>query len=120
MEEKLKAKKLLSELIIDILSEKISVEEAVKRFPRGIKDESINCAIHALLHYEADEDYRKYHPDYLEEQREYLEYIANLFRQGEDFPVNIIEEYKKYYETAPIVTKKGIINTLKNLFRLTT
>ena len=122
MEQKdflLKAKKTISQLIIDILAERISVQDGIKKFPRGIEDDSVECSLHAILHYEADEDYRKQDPEYAVEQKDYLEYIANLFQQGEDMPINIIEEYKKYYETAPVISKKGIIYMLKNLFRLT-
>ena len=119
MDRIIKIKKDLAALIYDILAEKISVQDSVKKFPKGIKDDSVVCAIHAIIHYDADEDYRKYDSLYFEEQKEYLEYIANLFREGENLPLNIIEEYKNYYETAPIIRKKGIIETLKNLFRFT-
>jgi len=120
MEEKdflLQTKKDISKLIMDVLAEKTSVQEAIKCFPQNISDESTECAFHALLHYEADEDYRKYDAEYTEEQKDYLEYIANLFNQGEILPANIIEEYKKYYKTAPLKSKKGIIYILRNLFR---
>jgi len=112
------ARQNIANLIIDILAEKITVQEAIKSYPQGIKDESAECAFHAILHYEADEDYRKHDPDYFEEQKNYLEYIANLFRQDEDLPSNIIDEYRKYYETPPLMSKKGIMYTIKSLFRL--
>lgn len=114
------ARKTISEIIIDILAEKISIREGIKKFPDYIGDESAECAFHAILHYDADEDFRKLDPDYLEEQNNYLEYIAELFQKGEDLPANIIDEYRQYYEKPPLLSKKGIINTIKNLFRLTT
>ena len=113
------AKIKVSELIIQVLAEKTSVREAVKEFPCNINDESIKCAFHALLHFEADEDYRRCDMEYIEEQKDYLENIANLFKNGECLPANIIEEYLNYYETTPVISKKGIIHLLKNLFRLT-
>ncbi len=116
----IQSRKIISELIIDILSGKINIQDAIKKFPQNINDESAQCAFHAILHYEADEDYRQHDLLYSEEQKDYLEYIANLFENGEDIPANIIEEYKKYYESAPLLSKKGIIYALKNLFRLTT
>ncbi|HSA07657.1 MAG TPA: hypothetical protein P5556_10825 [Candidatus Gastranaerophilales bacterium] len=119
MKEIIEAKKLISELILDILSEKTSVQNAIKRFPQDIKDESIECAFHAILHFEADEDYRKNDPEYADEQWDYLEYIADLFQRGEDLPLNIIQEYRKYYESAPLIGKNDIMSVLKNLFRLT-
>ncbi len=112
-------RKNIAELIFDILAEKITVKDAILKFPRDIENESIECALHAILHFEADEDYRKSDPEYFEEQKDYLEYIANLFRQGQDLPANIIQEYRQYYETPPVRSKKGIINTIKNLFRQT-
>lgn len=115
----IQAKKNLSGLIFDILTEKINVQDSIKFFPQDIEDESVECALHAILHFEADEDFRKYEPDYYEEQKDYLAYIAELFSRGEDLPANIIAEYKNYYEAAPSTGKKGIINMLKNLFRLT-
>jgi len=112
-------KQKVSDLIIQVLAEKITIREAVKAFPHDTEDESIKCALHALLHYEADEDYRKKDPEYAEEQIDHLENIANLLKNNEPLPVNIIEEYRKYYEDVPIWSQKGWKNILKNLFRLT-
>ncbi len=116
----IQARKLVSGIIIDVLTEKTSVREAIKKFPPDIDDKSVECAFHALLHFEADEDYRSHDKIYAEEQEEYLEYLAGLLAGGEDIPANIIEEYGEYYESSPVLSKKGIMFTLKNLFRLIT
>ena len=113
------ARKRVSDLIMKVLAGKISIQEAVKKFPPDTNDESIECVLHALLHFEADEDFRKNDPVYAQEQVDHLENMANLLKNDESLPLNIIEEYRKYYEESPIISKKGIINTLKNIFRFT-
>ncbi len=107
------------ELIMQVLAEKISIQDAIKHFPRDEECSSLECAFHALLHYEADEDYRKHDPDYAEEQAEHLEGIACSLKNGEPLPLNIIQDYGEYYEKAPVLSKKGFKNIFKNLFRLT-
>lgn len=108
-----------AELIIKCLTEQITIQEAIKTFPRDEKDESLECAFHALLHYEADEDYRRQDPDYADAQVDHLENIANLFKNNESLPLNIIQEYREYYEESPFVSKKGFKQLLKRIFRLT-
>ncbi|OGI04392.1 MAG: hypothetical protein A2Y25_00820 [Candidatus Melainabacteria bacterium GWF2_37_15] len=109
----------VSQLIIQVLTEELSVQEAIKAFPNHSEDESLKCAFHALLHYEADEDYREKDPEYADEQIDHLENIAILLKNNESLPVNIIEEYRKYYEDVPVLSQKGWKNIIKSLLRLT-
>jgi len=113
------SKTIASEIIMQVLSERLNIKDAIRTFPAIEGDTSLECALHALLHYEADEDFRAYDPLYADEQVEHLEYIANILGNDDSLPVNIIEKYREYYEEAPIISKKGIKNLFKRLFRLT-
>ena len=60
--EKLKIYKnrlFVSDLIFDVLTDKITVLEALSRFPKDNNDINIKCAFDALAHREADEDMRQ-------------------------------------------------------------
>ncbi len=110
---------LASEIIIQVLTEKLEIKDAIKAFPPVENDSSLECALHALLHYEADDDFRKHDPQYADEQVEHLEYIANILKSNDDLPINIIESYREYYEEPPFISKKNFKDLLKRLFRLT-
>ena len=95
----------------------ISVRQAIFEYPKDPTDESLIAAYHALIHYEADEDLRAKDSLYKEEQDDYLEFLAFTLEKGEDLPENIIENYKKYYDTAPVLHKKGIIGFFKSCWK---
>jgi len=114
------AKKQTSELIFKVLSNNLCVREAIKLFPPDTHDPSIECAWHALVHYEADDEYRKKDPQYAEEQDHYLEMIGALLRDGKNIPVNIIQSYNKYYDMTLIPRGHGFWSLLKYLFRFIT
>ena len=86
--EDLKNRTFVSRLIISVLTEQRNVREAIKLFPET-KDRNIECAYHALVHYEADEDLRKYDIEYRDAQNEYLEYIKKM----EEMNLDIASEY---------------------------
>lgn len=94
--DNLKERKFVGRLIISVLTEQKNVREAIKLFP-DVNDRNIECAYHALVHYEADEEMRAKDIEYKEAQNEYLEYIAETLDSGKDLPKNIINEYKPYY-----------------------
>lgn len=101
-----------------------SVRDALMLYPKDTTDESLIAAYHALIHYEADEDIRRRDSLYKEEQDDYIEFLSYLLDRGEDLPENIIANYKKYYESAPILHKntpagffKGFWKTLNTGFR---
>ncbi len=90
-------KKFVGRLIYAVLSERKNVRDAIKLFPET-KDENIECAYHALVHYAADEEMRYMDIEYREAQDDYLEFIAQTLSAGKNLPKNIIEEYKPYYK----------------------
>lgn len=116
----MKDRKLVAELIYGVLAGNLIVREALEQFPAGIEDASLQCAWYALVHREADEDFRKRDSDYAREQDEFLNNTAYLLKNGESLPQNIIAEYNKYYEPMVKSENNGFINTVKSLFRFIT
>jgi len=96
------ARKYIGKLIIAVLTDKIIVREAIKKFPKNVTDSSVKSAYHALIHREADEDYRKTDLMYRDEQDNYLEQIAMILQRGEQLPKNVIKNYNKYYRDIKI------------------
>lgn len=96
------ARKYIGRLIIAVLTDKIIVREAIKKFPKNVSDDSIKCAYHALVHREADEDFRRTDLLYRDEQDSYLEQVANVLQRGEQLPKNIIKNYNQYYREMKI------------------
>lgn len=101
-EDTANARKYIGKLIIAVLTDKIIVREAIKKFPKDVKDISVKCAYHALVHREADEDLRRTDIMYRDEQDSYLEQLANVLMRGEQLPKNIIKNYNKYYREMKI------------------
>ena len=111
-----KCRKYIASLYTAVLTEKITVREALANFPKDTEDETAYAAWHALCHLEADEDLRKKDKMYAQEQDEYIEYIAFTLSKGGALPENIINSYKPYHEdvlTAHSHTFKGIVHLLK-------
>lgn len=110
-------KKLIAELIFKVLDRKTSVREALEKFPCNIKDNSIQVAWHALMHFEADDDIRKQDIEYAQEQDNFLKETALLLQKNESLPENILEEYNKYHDPVIKSESKGILNKIKSIFR---
>lgn len=110
-------RKEAAELIYKVLSGQLTVENAIKFFPRSSNDKSLVCAFHALTHYEADEEIRQKDPEFKEEQNKYLIDMANTLYKNEALPQNIINEYEEFYQINVIPEVKGIKDLLKNIFR---
>ena len=110
-------RKLVGELVRQVLISRLCVREAIIQFPHDTEDKSIHAAYHALVHYEADEDLRSRDPVYREEQDDYLEYIAETLINGDDLSGNIIENYEKYYSSANILHEKNTKGFFKSFFR---
>lgn len=105
----------VSRLIISVLTERISVREALLHYPKNVTDKNLLAAYHALIHYEADEDLRARDIAFKEEQDNYLNMIAELLSNGKDLPLNIIKSYEEYYPEIELPKSKNIINMLKKL-----
>ena len=109
-------RKKVSQLYIDVILNKLSVREALTKFPMDCDDKTIIAAWHALCHLEADEDIRKQDEMYKQEQDEYIESIAQILENGQELPLNIINSYIPYHENALISNSKkwqGIIRNIK-------
>ncbi len=112
-----KERQLVGNIIIAVLTERLSVKEGLLLFPKGCEDPSVNAAWHALCHYEADEDIKKQDLEYADRQQELLEMIAFEFKDGNPVAQNIIDSYKPYYSENPVSYEKGIKGFIKKLFR---
>lgn len=115
---RVKNRQKVSGLIISVLTEQTTVRQALMSFPIDKFDKSIECAWHALIHYEADEDLRAKDADFREEQDDFLYFLSTLLKEGRDLPVNILKDYKKFHGGAPIPTdEKSFWSKLLKLFR---
>lgn len=112
-------KKHVSELILKVLDGEICAREALEKFPSKM-DDSLQCAWHALIHFEADEDFRKKDAEYAQEQDNYLKTMASMLQTGEILPEYIIEEYNKYYEPVIKSETKSFLSKIKSIFRFIT
>ena len=109
-------RKRVSRLFIGVLTKRISVQEALSKFPKDCEDKTIIASWHALCHLEADEDIRRKDIEYKREQDEYIEFIMFTLQKGEDLPKNIINSYIPYHKESLIPSSnnvKGILKTIK-------
>lgn len=113
MPDKFEDRKEVAKLLRNVRLGNCSVRQALNLYPKDTEDESLIAAYHALIHYEADEDLRLRDLLYKEEQDDYIEFLSYILERGEDLPANIINNYKQYYESAPILHK----NTLGGFFK---
>ena len=70
-------------------------------------DKNIECAYHALVHFEADEDIRYKDIEYREAQNDYLEEIAQTLSAVKELPRYIIADYPDYYKGTAKLWKNG-------------
>lgn len=113
MPDKFEDRKEVAKLLRNVRLGNCSVRQALNLYPKDTEDESLIAAYHALIHYEADEDLRLRDLLYKEEQDDYIEFLSYTLERGEDLPANIINNYKQYYDSAPILHK----NTLGGFFK---
>lgn len=107
----------VSELLRNVRLGQLSVREAMLQYPKDTKDESLIAAYHALIHYEADEDIRARDILFREEQDDYLEFIYTTLASGNDLPQNIIDSYKEFYDSAPILHEKNAKGFWKSFWK---
>jgi len=108
-------RRIVSRLIYMVLAETLHVRAAILRFPKDVDDSTIKTAYHALIHMEADEDFRRRDMDYKEEQDDYLEFIAQIMQSGDALPRNIIKSYDKYYKNIDTPHSESMKGLLKSL-----
>ena len=114
--KELQNRKFVGRLIYSVLTERRCVREALKLFPDSM-DKNLECAYHALVHYEADEDLRYKDFEYKEEQNSYLEFIAETLSAGKELPRNIIADYEDYYKGTPSLWENSWHGFLKEFRR---
>ena len=114
--EELNNRKFVGRLVYSVLTERRCVREALKLFPDS-RDKNIECAYHALVHYEADEEMRYHDIEYKEEQNDYLEFIAEMLTAGNELPRNIIADYEDYYKGTARFWSNGIKGFFKEFLR---
>lgn len=108
-------RKVVSRLIYMVLADNLIVREALLKFPKDVDDLTIKTAYHALVHREADEEFRYMDLDYRDEQDDYLEFIAQTLQSGDALPRNIIKSYDKYYKDAAVPHSKTFKGFIKSL-----
>jgi len=114
--EQLNNRKFVGRLVYSVLTERRCVRDALKLFPDSM-DKNIECAYHALVHYEADEEIRYHDIEYREAQNDYLEEIAQTLCAGKELPRNIIADYEEYYKGTASLWKNGWQGFLKEFKR---
>ena len=118
MSEELKNDRVyVAKLLRSVRIGDLSVKDAMLKYPKDTTDESLIAAYHALIHYEADEDLRARDELYKEEQDDYIEFLSYTLSLGEDLPKNIIENYKNFYETAPMLHEKNVKGFFKGFWK---
>lgn len=110
-----KERKQVSRLIYRVLTENLSVREALLEFPKDVDDSSLKAAYHALVHFEADEDISRRDLLFKEEQVNYLELLANTLENGDALPINLIKSYQKYYKDAVVPHSESMKGLIKSL-----
>jgi hypothetical protein len=108
-------RKIVSRLIYMVLTDTLTVREAILRFPKDVNDSTIKTAYHALVHRESDEEYRRMNLEYKDEQDDYLEFIAQILQTGGTLPKNLIESYNKYYKDANMPHSESMKGLIKSL-----
>ena len=114
--QELNNRKFVGRLVYSVLTERRCVREALKLFPDSM-DKNIECAYHALVHFEADENLRYQDIEYREAQNDYLEEIAQTLSAGKELPRNIIADYEDYYKGTASLWKSGFSGFLKEFKR---
>ncbi len=110
---------LVADLINDVLCNKKSVQDALSLFPDDKNDINIKCAFDALMHREADEDLRAKIRDYAMVQDDFLAQIAEILKENQRLPKNIIASYLKFHSDDLVSEKENNLKTvLKKIKRM--
>ena len=112
-----KSRQYVAALVVKVMTGDLCVREAINKFPPDFYDSSVQCVWHALVHYEADEDFRRRDYEYRRQQDDYLIMLSEILSDGSPLPQNIIDEYSALYPMAMVPREKGFKGMLKSLFR---
>ena len=91
-------RKAVAALIMNVLTGKLCVREALLKFPKNCEDVCCSVAWHALLHFEADEDISKSDITFRDVQTDFLEGLYNILSEGKELPDNLLQAYQKYHQ----------------------
>lgn len=111
-----KERKLVAEIIMDVLLGKLSVREGILKFPKDCQDTCLDVAWHALVHFEADEDIANSDIVFKEVQVDFLKGLYNILIEGHDLPPNLLAGYNKYHkgvDTCQVSDKKYFWHEMK-------
>ena len=109
----------VADLIDQVLVGRISVLDALSRFPKEKNDINIKCAFDALMHREEDEELRKTMADYALIQDEFLSDLSTILKENQKLPKNIVDEYMKYHNEDLVGENLTFIKSvLKNFKRM--
>ena len=102
-----KERKLVAELIMDVLVNKSNVKDALLKFPKNCEDEAVAVAWHALMHFEADEEISSKDLLFRDVQVDFLEGLYNILIEGYNLPDNLIKGYNKYHSNVDTTHSVG-------------
>ena len=100
-------RKQVADLIMAVLVGKLSVREALLKFPKNCNDKVVSVAWHALVHLEADEDISQSDILFKDTQIDFLEGLYNILITGGDLPENLIKGYNKYHSNVDTSNSYG-------------
>ena len=110
-------RKTVANLLRNVRMGYCTVRQAMLAYPKDTEDETLIACYHALVHYEADEDIRAKDSLYKDEQDDYIDFLADILDRGENLPQNIIDNYKQYYEDAPILHEDNAQGFMKSFWK---
>ncbi len=110
-------RKNISKIFLGVLTKKISIQEALTKFPPDCDDPTIIASWHALCHLEADEDLRRKDSLYKQEQDDFIGFITHTLAQGNELPKNIINSYTPYHPNSLISGSNNIKSIINKLTR---
>ncbi len=109
-------RKFVAQIIMDVLSGKLTVREGILKFPKDCNDNCLDVAWHALVHFEADEDISSADDVFKGVQIDFLKGLYNILIEGHELPPNLIAGYNKYHkgvDTCQCSSKKYFWHEMK-------
>lgn len=93
-----KERKIVADIIADVLVGNLCVREALLKFPKDCDDVCCAVAWHAVLHFEADEDIAAKDDVFRDVQVDFLEGLYKILSTGGELPEKLLDGYNKYHK----------------------